>query len=103
MSTRRLRSLLQVAIDAGAEAVAVGFAASYFPASLMFSPTITSGGDMGSHYYPAFYLREVLLPRGQLMGWCLGNYAGYPFFQLYLPLAFVLMAALSSTKVTRSA
>jgi hypothetical protein len=95
MSTPRLRSLLQVAIDAGAVAVAVGFAASYFPASLLFSPTISSGGDMGSHYYPAFYLREVLLPRGQLMGWCLGNYAGYPFFQFYFPLAFVLMAALS--------
>ncbi len=77
MSCRRLRSLLRVATDAGAVAVAVGFAASYVPASLLFSSTITNGGDMGSHYYPAFYLREVLLPRGQLMGWCLGNYAGY--------------------------
>ena len=48
MSTGRLRSLLRVVIDVGAVAVAVGFAASYFPASLLFSPTITSGGDMGS-------------------------------------------------------
>ena len=44
---------------------------------------------------PAVYLREVLLPRGQLMGWCPGNYAGYPFFQFYFPASFVLMAGLS--------
>jgi 6-pyruvoyl-tetrahydropterin synthase related domain len=96
MSPQRLRSLLCAAIDFGAVAVAVGFVASYFPASIMFDPTTTNGGDMGSHYYPAYYLREVLLPRWQLMGWCPGNYAGYPFFQFYFPLSFVLMAALSA-------
>ncbi len=96
MSSQRLRSLLCPVIDTGAVAVAVCFAASYFPASIMFDPTTTNGGDMGSHYYPAYYLREVLLPRWQLMGWCPGNYAGYPSFQFYFPLSFVLMAALSA-------
>jgi hypothetical protein len=95
MSSHRLRQLLRVAIDVAAVALAVGFAASYFPASLMLSPTTTNGGDMGSHYFTAFYLREVLLPRGQLMGWCLGNLAGYPVFQFYFPLPFLLMAALT--------
>jgi Flp pilus assembly protein TadD len=87
---------LRLAIDLIALAAAVGFTGSYFPPSLMLLPTITSGGDMASHYYPAAYFRDVLLPRGQMMGWCWGNYAGYPLFQFYFPLAFVGMAALSA-------
>jgi hypothetical protein len=95
MATGRARGLLRGVIDAGAVLSAVGFIATYFPTSVMFAPTITNGGDMGSHYYPAYYLREVLLPRLQLMGWCPGNYAGFPLFQFYFPLPFVLMVALS--------
>ncbi|MDH3746089.1 MAG: 6-pyruvoyl-tetrahydropterin synthase-related protein, partial [Acidobacteriota bacterium] len=82
-------------VDAGVVLASVGFVASFFPSSLLFSPTTTSGGDMASHYYTAAYLRNVLLPRGQLLGWCLGNYAGFAFLQFYFPLPFVLMAALS--------
>jgi hypothetical protein len=96
MTFQRLQPLLRAVIDVGVVAVAVGFVASYFPASVMFSPTNTNGGDMGSHYYPAVYLREVLLPRWQLMGWCPGNYAGFPLFQFYFPFSFVLMVALSA-------
>ncbi len=96
MSSPRLRSLLRASNDAAAVMTAVGFIASYFPASVMLSPTTTNGGDMGSHYYPAVYLRDTLLPRGQLMGWCPGNYGGYPLFQFYFPLPFLLIAALST-------
>jgi hypothetical protein len=95
MAPARLRGLGRALLDAAAVAAAVGFVASYFPASLMLAPTTTNGGDMGSHYYPAVYLREVLLPRGQLMGWCPGSYAGYPVFQFYFPVPFLLIAALS--------
>jgi hypothetical protein len=91
----RHQPLARVAIDAVALAVAVGYTASFFPLSLLLSPTTPNGGDMASHYYPAQYLTEVLLPRGQLMGWCPGNYAGFPLFQFYFPLPFVLMAGLS--------
>ncbi len=61
----------------------------------MFAPTTPNGGDMGSHYFPAHYLRHVLLPQGQVVGWCPGNYAGLPLFQFYFPLPFLLMAGLS--------
>jgi tetratricopeptide (TPR) repeat protein len=96
MSPERLRSLGRAVIDAAVVATAVGFVASYFPAALLLAPTTTNGGDMGSHYFPAVYLRDTLLPRGQLMGWCPGNYGGYPLFQFYFPLPFLLIAALSA-------
>jgi hypothetical protein len=87
---RRLRA----GIDAATVALAVGFIASYFPLSLLLAATTPSGGDMASHFYPAVYLSEILLPRGQLIGWCPGNYAGFPLFQFYFPLPFLGMAAL---------
>jgi hypothetical protein len=83
------------AVDATTVAVSIGFVASHFPPSLFLSSTITNGGDTASHYYTAAYLRDVLLPRGRLLGWCPGNYAGFPFLQFYFPLTFLLMAALS--------
>jgi len=91
----RARSALRTLIDAGAVGAAVVFIASYFPRAVMLAPTITSGGDMGSHYWPALYLREQLLPHGRVVGWCPGNYCGFPLFQFYFPLPFVLMAGLS--------
>jgi hypothetical protein len=96
MSDDRLRRVVRAAIDLGAVGAAVVFTASYFPREIMFSPTITNGGDMGSHYYPGLYMRDVLLPKGQVSGWCPGNYCGYPIFQFYFPLPFLLMAAAST-------
>jgi hypothetical protein len=71
------------------------FLLSYFEPHLLFSRTITTGGDTGSHYYTAEYLRDYLLPRGKISGWCQGNLAGFPMLQNYFPLPFVLMAILS--------
>src|SRR5437773_1139504 len=96
IEARRLRPLVRTLLDLATIGAALVFVASYFPATVMLTPTTTSGGDMGTHYYPAFYLRNVLLPRGQVIGWCPGNYAGYPLFQFYFPLPFVLTAALST-------
>jgi 6-pyruvoyl-tetrahydropterin synthase related domain len=90
-----LRRLLRNLIDAGAVVAALVFIGSYFPRAVMFTATTTNGGDMGSHVYPAVFLREVLLPHGQMTGWCPGNYCGFPLFQFYFPLPFVLMAAMS--------
>jgi hypothetical protein len=92
----RLRAWLRTLIDIGAVVTALVFIGSYFPREVMFSATITNGGDMGSHYYPAQYLSEVLLPRGRVSGWCPGNYGGYPIFQFYFPLAFLCIAGLAT-------
>ena len=64
------------------------------PASL-FSNTITTGGDTGSHYYTAQYLRDHLLPGGKISGWCQGNLAGFPMLQNYFPLPFLITTVLS--------
>ncbi len=64
------------------------------PASL-FSKTIATGGDTGSHYYTARYLKDYLLPNGKISGWCQGNLAGFPMLQNYFPLPFLVMTVLS--------
>jgi len=61
----------------------------------LFTNTITTGGDTASHYYTLQYLRDVLLPAGQVSGWTPGNYAGFPILQFYFPLDFLLMALAS--------
>ena len=63
------------------------------PANLI-AETTPAGGDMATHICGAWYLRNELLPHGRIVGWCPGNYAGFPFFQFYFPLPFLLMAGL---------
>lgn len=60
----------------------------------LLSATTPTGGDTPSHYATAVYLREYLLPRGQISGWMPGNYAGFPILQFYFPLPFLLIVAL---------
>lgn len=71
------------------------FLFTYFKPELLFSVTTTSGGDTASHYYPAHYMKNYLLPNWKIVGWSPGWYAGVPMFQFYFPLTFILMAFLS--------
>jgi len=71
------------------------FLLNFFTPDLLFSETITTGGDTASHYYTAEYLKDYLLPKGKTAGWCPGNYAGFPMLQFYFPLPFLLMVFLS--------
>lgn len=71
------------------------FLLSFFEPGLLLSKTITAGGDTCSHYPTAVYLKEVFFPNLRIMGWDMGNYAGFPVFYHYFPLTFVLMAFLS--------
>ena len=71
------------------------FLLNFFKPELIFLKTITTGGDTASHYYTAVYMRDVLLPRYQLFGWCPGNYAGFPMLQFYFFPPFLLMVLLS--------
>ena len=73
MRSERWRSTLRAHLYLAEVVAALGFIASYFPRSVMLTPTTTNGGDMGSHVYAARYLREVLLPQGRVVGWCPGN------------------------------
>ncbi|MEA3254573.1 MAG: 6-pyruvoyl-tetrahydropterin synthase-related protein [Candidatus Altiarchaeota archaeon] len=71
------------------------FLFSHFPTKLMLSETITTGGDTASHYYTAQYLKDYLLTKGKVSGWCPGNYGGFPMLQYYFFLPFLMMALLS--------
>lgn len=63
---------------------------------LLLSPTIPTGGDTPSHYATAVFMRDYLLPRGQISGWMPGNYAGFPILEFYFPLPFLLIVALGA-------
>jgi hypothetical protein len=76
-------------------ALAYGLLFWYLKPSLLLSPTITAGGDTISHYVAAKYFRDHLLPNRKIVGWMPGNFAGFPIFLFYFPLAFLLIAAFS--------
>lgn len=57
---------------------------------LLFTDTIATGGDMASWYGVAHHMRDVLLPNGRLMGWDMGNFAGYPNFNFYFIPPFLI-------------
>ncbi len=82
-------------IDLIALAALFLFLLCYFEPSSLLSMTITTGGDTASHYYTAQYLRDYLLPRGEISGWCQGNLAGFPMLQYYFPLPFFIIVLLS--------
>jgi len=85
---------LDSAIHLAVFALIYGFLLSYFTPTCLFTKTITTGGDTPSHYAAADYLIHTLLPRGKIIGWMPGNYAGFPLFQFYFPLPFLIMALL---------
>jgi hypothetical protein len=91
-------SLKEKGLDLAAHCVVFviiyGFLLSYFTPHHLFSKTITTGGDTPSHYAAADYLIHTLLPKGKIIGWMPGNYAGFPLFQFYFPLPFLIMAVL---------
>lgn len=66
-----------------------------FPPSLLFSNTVAAGGDTTAHFYTGLYLKSHLLPRFQITGWTMANYAGFPLLQFYFPLPFLFIVALS--------
>ena len=90
------RACTEAAADAVVLLAIFAFLVSYFNPELMLSTTVTAGGDTASDFYPASYLRDVLLPEGRLSGWAPGWYCGFPMFQFYFLPTFVLMAALGA-------
>jgi hypothetical protein len=103
IATRRLRAVATpeagrdggMLLDVSVLAAVLLFLAGLVPIDLLLAPTTAAGGDTASHVLTARYLVETLLPEGRLLGWMPGNLAGYPIFQLYFPLPFLVMAALA--------
>ena len=72
----------------------IAFLFTYFKPELVFSPTHISAGDTVGHYFPMYYLNKVLIPQGEIIGWCPQWFLGYPMFQFYFPFLFTIGALL---------
>ncbi|MEE9437293.1 MAG: 6-pyruvoyl-tetrahydropterin synthase-related protein, partial [Candidatus Adiutricales bacterium] len=96
MTVNRLKNLnLNHLAQAGLFLLVYFFLFSFLKPGLIFSDTLTTGGDTASHYFSAVYLKDHILPQGRIMGWQPGNYAGFPLFQFYFPMPFFIMVLLS--------
>ncbi len=94
MTTEPAEPKSRLWIDVALMGLIFGFILTYIEPAYLFTSTITAGGDTASHYFTAQYLRDVLLPKGRISGWCMGNLAGFPMLQFYFPLPFLAMALL---------
>ena len=99
VKTRDIRKILSTRQETLVNAIVLIaifiFMLSYFKPSLILLDTTTAGGDTATHTYPAKYLHEYLLPQGKIVGWSPGWYCGFPLFQFYFMLPFVMMEALA--------
>ncbi|MFH1125960.1 MAG: 6-pyruvoyl-tetrahydropterin synthase-related protein, partial [Candidatus Altiarchaeota archaeon] len=68
---------------------------SYFNPELLLLKTTLAGGDTCAHNYLAKYMRDYLLPHGKLSGWSQGWWAGFPIFQYYFFMPYLITAFLS--------
>lgn len=61
---------------------------------LILSATTPTGGDTGAHVFGPAYLRDTLLPKGQILGWSNDWFAGFPAFYFYFPLPSLVIVIL---------
>jgi hypothetical protein len=90
-----MQGLKRLFIHLAVFALIYSFLLIYFTPSHLLSKTTTTGGDTPSHYLTADYLIHTLLPKYKIIGWMPGNYAGFPMFQFYFPLPFLIIAGLN--------
>jgi hypothetical protein len=58
--------------------------------------TTPTGGDMGAHVWGPAFLRDHVLPHGQLTGWTPDWYDGFPAYEFYMVLPALLIVALNA-------
>ena len=63
---------------------------------LILNDNTPNGGDMGAHVWGPAYLRDTLLPNGQLNGWTMDWYAGMPAYRFYMVLPALAIVALDA-------
>lgn len=80
----RRRQLITLGVDLAVVAACVIFIVLQLQPNLLVRDTTPAGGDMGAHVWGPAYLRDHLLPHGQLAGWTPDWYAGFPAYQFYM-------------------
>lgn len=61
---------------------------------LILTANTPTGGDMGAHVLGPAILRDVLLPKFQILGWSDAWFAGFPAFYFYFPLPSLVIVLL---------
>ncbi|HET9291117.1 MAG TPA: hypothetical protein VFQ49_08540, partial [Actinomycetes bacterium] len=89
---RRIRRTVDIVVVGAC----VAFALWHLQPDLLLRDTTPAGGDMGAHVWGPAYLRDHLLPQGQVAGWAPDWYAGFPAYQFYMVLPSLLIVALNA-------
>ena len=83
-------------IDLVVVGLCVAFALWHLQPDLLLRNTTPAGGDMGAHVWGPAYLRDHLLPHGQVTGWTPDWYAGFPAYQFYMVVPSLVIVALNA-------
>lgn len=89
---RRLRTVVDLIVVG----TCVVFTLWHLQPDLLLSDTTPAGGDMGAHVWGPAYLRDHLLPNGQVAGWSGAWYAGFPAYQFYMVVPSLLIVLLNA-------
>jgi len=76
--------------------IILGCLAYYIPPKYLFMDTTTTGGDTPAHNYLASHLKDQLFGHGRIVSWSNGWWCGFPMFQYYFCLPYLLVALLSA-------
>ncbi len=71
------------------------FIAAHLAPGAWVLDTVTAGGDTPAHRYLVTRLRDQLRQHGPIISWASGWWCGFPMFQFYFPLPYLLMAMMS--------
>ncbi|HEX6420350.1 MAG TPA: hypothetical protein VFZ77_17755 [Acidimicrobiales bacterium] len=90
------RRTMRTAVDIAVVGACVAFALWHLHPELLVRDTTPAGGDMGAHVWGPAYLRDHLLPDGQVAGWAGAWYAGFPAYQFYMVVPSLLIVLLNA-------
>jgi hypothetical protein len=82
-------------VDVVVLAACVAFTLWHLQPDLLLTDSTPAGGDMGAHVWGPAYLRDHLLPEGQVAGWTGAWYAGFPAYQFYMVVPSLVIVALN--------
>jgi hypothetical protein len=90
------RHTVRTVVDIAVVAACVVFTLWHLQPDLLVSDSTPAGGDMGAHVWGPAYLRDHLLPNGQIAGWSGAWYAGFPAYQFYMVVPSLLIVLLNA-------
>lgn len=96
LSPRRPDGAIRRTIDLLVVAACSAFVFWQLHPDLILAETTPAGGDMGAHVWAFGYLRDVLLTDFRVAGWTPDWYAGFPVFQFYMVVPFLVMVVLNA-------